>query len=65
MRGFFHADQRLRNMTQNSFCTALSRRRGLLACSASNCCRRARFSRTRSWREPKALTMQPRKYRRH
>jgi len=37
MRGFFHADQRLRNMTQNSFCTALSRRRGLLACSASNC----------------------------
>src|SRR5205807_4990336 len=29
------------------------------------CCRRARFSRMRSRREPKALTMQPRKYRRH
>jgi hypothetical protein len=43
-RSCFHADQRLRNITQNSFCPALSRRRGLLACSVSSC-----------WRESEVL----------
>ena len=63
-RGFCHPDQRLRNMSQNSLCHALSRRRGLLACSASSCWRRARFSRIISRREPKVLTIQPSTWRR-
>jgi hypothetical protein len=53
MSGLVHPDQHVRNATQNSFCRAVNRRRGCCACSASNCRRRARFSRTRSSRERK------------
>jgi len=63
IRGFLHADQNVRNATQNSLCRAVNRRRGRFACRASNCRRRARFSRTRSSRERKALTNHPRKCR--
>jgi PadR family transcriptional regulator, regulatory protein PadR len=63
MSGFLHPDQNVRNATQNSLCRAVNRRRGCCACRASNCRRRARFSRTRSSRERKALTNQPRKCR--
>ena len=59
--GLVHPDQHVRNATQNSLCRAVNRRRGCCACRASNCRRRARFSRTRSSRERKALTNQPRK----
>jgi hypothetical protein len=52
-----------RNTTQNTLCRAVNRRRGGCACRASNCRRRARFSRTRSSRERKTLTNQPRKCR--
>jgi hypothetical protein len=62
-RGFLHPDQSARNATQNSLCRAVSRGRGRCACRASNCRRRARFSRTRSWRELKAMTNQPRRFR--
>jgi hypothetical protein len=62
-RGFFHPDQNILNATQNSLCRAVNRRRGRCACRASNCRRRARFSRTRSSRERKALTIQPRRCR--
>jgi len=58
-----HLDQHVRNATQNSLCRAVNRRRGCCACRASNCRRRARFSRTRSSRERKTLTNQPRKCR--
>jgi hypothetical protein len=44
-------------------CRAVNRRRGCCACRASNCRQRARFSRTRSSRERKTLTNQPRKCR--
>jgi hypothetical protein len=63
MSGLVHPDQNVRNATQNSLCRAVNRRRGCCACSASNCRRRARFSRTRSSRERKALSSQPRKCR--
>jgi Group II intron, maturase-specific domain len=63
MSGLVHPDQNVRNATQNSLCRAVNRRRGCCACRASNCRRRARFSRTRSSRERKALTNQPRKCR--
>jgi hypothetical protein len=63
MSGLVHPDQNVRNATQNSLCRAVNRRRGCCACRASNCRRRARFSRTRSSRERKALTIQPRKCR--
>ena len=61
--GLVHPDQNVRNATQNSLCRAVNRRRGCCACRASNCRRRARFSRTRSSRERKTLTNQPRKCR--
>ena len=63
MRGLVHPDQNVLNATQNSLCRAVNRRRGCCACRASNCRRRARFSRTRSSRERKVLTNQPRKCR--
>jgi hypothetical protein len=63
MRGFLHPDQNDRNATQNSLCRAVNRRRGRRACRASDCRRRARFSRTRSSRERNAVTIQPRKCR--
>ena len=63
MSGLVHPDQNVRNATQNSLCRAVNRRRGCCACRASNCRRRASFSRTRSSREWKALTNQPRKCR--
>src|SRR6478736_3944703 len=47
MSGLVHPDQNVRNATQNSLCRAVNRRRGCCACRASNCRRRARFSRTR------------------
>ena len=62
-RGFLHPHQNFLNATQNSLCRAVNRRRGCCACRASNCRRRARFSRTRSSRERKTLTNQPRKCR--
>jgi len=63
MSGLVHPDQNVRNATQNSLCRAVNRRRGCCACRASNCRRRARFSRTRSSRERKTLANQPRKCR--
>src|SRR5260370_12599081 len=62
-RGCLHPDQHILNATQNSLCRAVNRRRGRCACRASNCRRRARFSRTRSARQLKELTNQPRKCR--
>ena len=62
-RGCLHPDQHVLNATQNNLCRAVNRRRGRCACRASNCRRRARFSRTRSSRERKALTIQPRRCR--
>jgi hypothetical protein len=62
-RGCLHPDQHILSATQNSLCRAVNRRRGRCACRASNCRRRARFSRTRSSRELKALTIQPRRCR--
>jgi hypothetical protein len=50
MSGLVHPHQNVRNATQNSLCRAVNRRRGCCACRASNCRRRARFSRTRSSR---------------
>ena len=63
MRGLVHPGQNVLNATQNSLCRAVNRRRGCCACRASTCRRRARFSRTRSSRERKTLTNQPRKCR--
>src|SRR4029077_20052371 len=63
MSGLVHPDQNVLNATQNNLCRAVHRRRGCCACRASNCRRRARFSRTRSSRERKELTNQPRKCR--
>src|SRR5438046_1066620 len=62
-RGCLHLDQHILNATQNSLCRAVQRRRGRCACSASNCRRRAMFSRTRSARQLSQLTNQPRKCR--
>jgi len=62
-RGLVHPDQNVLNATQNSLCRAVNRRRGRCACRASNCRRRARFSRTRSSRELKTLTIHPRRCR--
>src|SRR6266403_35003 len=62
-RGCLHADQHILNATQNSLCRAVNRRRGRCACSASNCRRRAMFSRVRSARQLSELTNQPRKCR--
>src|SRR6267378_4275273 len=62
-RGYLHPDQNVLNATQNSLCRAVNRRRGRCACRASNCRRRARFSTTRSARQRKELTNQPRKCR--
>ena len=62
-RGCLHPDQHILNATQNSLCRAVHRRRGRCACRASNCRRRARFSRTRSARERKALTIHERRCR--
>src|SRR5271167_2814773 len=62
-RGCLHPDQHILNATQNSLCRAVNRRRGRCACRASNCRRRARFSRTRSSRQLKELNIQPRKCR--
>src|SRR6266849_2331602 len=62
-RGFVHPDQNVLNATQNSLWRAVNRRRGRLACRASSCRRRAKFSRTRPFRERKALTTHPRRYR--
>src|SRR6266403_177133 len=61
--GCLHPDQHILNATQNSLCRAVNRRRGRCACRASNCRWRARFSRTRSARQRKELTNQPRKCR--
>src|ERR1700730_4304057 len=47
-RGCLHPDQHILKATQNSLCRAVNQRRGRCACRASNCRRRARFSRTRS-----------------
>jgi hypothetical protein len=63
MRGLLHPDQNVLNTTQNSLCKAVNRRPGRCACRANNCRRRARFSMTRYSREPKALTIHPRKCR--
>src|SRR5882762_2183100 len=63
MRGPFHPAQSFRNPTQNSLCNAVSRRRGRLACRATSCWRRARFSRRRSSCELRALKIQPRRCR--
>src|SRR5215470_5091221 len=62
-RGFLHPDQNVLDATQNSLCRAVNRVRGRCACKASSCRRRAKFSRTRSSRERKVLTNQPRKCR--
>src|SRR5258708_3958735 len=63
MSGLVHPDQNVRNATQNSLCRAVNPGRGCCPSRASNCRRRARFSRKRSSRERKALTNQPRKCR--
>src|SRR6516225_7388832 len=62
-RGFLHPDQSVLNATQNSLCRAVNRVRGRCACKASSCWRRAKFSRTRSSRERKELTIHPRRCR--
>ena len=62
-RGFLHPDQNVLNATQNSLCRAVKRVRGRCACNASSCWRRAKFSRTRSSRERKELTIHPRRCR--
>src|SRR6267154_2590298 len=62
-RGLVHPDQNVLNAIQNSLCRVVNRWRGRCACRASNCRRRARFSRTRSSRERQALNIQLRKCR--
>src|ERR1019366_4808113 len=62
-RGLVHPDQNVFKAIQNSLCRVVNRRRGRLACRASSCWRRARFSRTRFSLEPKALTTHPRRCR--
>jgi hypothetical protein len=56
-RGFLHPDQNVLNATQNSLCRAVNRVRGRCVYKASSCRRRAKFSRTRSSRERKELTI--------
>src|SRR5215471_9891704 len=58
-----HPDQNVLNATQNILCRAVNRVRGRFACNASSCWRRAKFSRTRSSRERKELTIHPRRCR--
>jgi hypothetical protein len=60
-RGFLHPQQNVLNATQNSLCRAVNRGRGRCVCKASSCRRRAKFSRTRSSRERKELTIHPRR----
>src|SRR6516162_4297784 len=60
-RGFLHPDQNVLNATQNSLCRAVNRVRGRCVCKASSCRWRAKFSRTRSSRERKELTIHPRR----
>src|SRR5215813_5626253 len=62
-RGLLLPDQNVLSATQNSLCRAVNRVRGRCACKASSCRRRAKFSRTRSWRERKELTIHPRRCR--
>ena len=62
-RGFLHPDQNVLNASQKSLCRAVNRVRGRCACNASSCRRRAKFSRTRSSRERKELTIHPRRCR--
>src|SRR6516164_6007479 len=62
-RGFLHPDQSVLNATQNSLCRAVNRVRGRCACKASSCRRRAKFSRMRSSRERKELTIHPKRCR--
>src|SRR6516162_7466333 len=62
-RGFLHPVQNVLNASQNSLCRAVNRVRGRCVCKASSCRRRARFSRTRSPRERKELTIHPRRCR--
>src|SRR5215831_5312846 len=62
-RGLLHPDQTVLNATQNSLCRAVNRVRGRCVCKASSCRRRAKFSRTRSPRERKELTIHPRRCR--
>jgi len=62
-RGFLHPDQNVLNATQNSLCRAVNRVRGRCAYKAGSCRRRAKFSRTRSSRERKELTIHPRRCR--
>ena len=62
-RGLLHPGQHVLNTTQNNLCRAVNRRRGRCACRASNCCRGAIFSRTRSSRDLKAPTIHPRRSR--
>ena len=60
-KGFLHPGQNILKATQK--CRAVNRRRGRCACKASSCRRRAKFSRTRSSRERKELTIHPRRCR--
>ena len=62
INGRFQPDQTFRKTTQNSRSTELSRGRGRLACRASSCCRRARFSRRSASRERKTEMTQPSRY---
>ena len=63
MRGLVHPDQNVLNATQNSLCRAVNRVRGRCVCKASSCRRGAKFSRTRSSRERKELTIHPKRCR--
>ena len=60
-RGFMHPDQNVLSATQNNLCRAVNRVRGRCLCKASS--GRAKFSRTRSSRERKELTIHPRRCR--
>src|SRR5215472_15839975 len=64
-RGLLLPDQNVLSATQNSLCRAVNRLRGRCACKASSCRRRAKFSRTRSPRERKELTIHRRRCRSH
>src|SRR6516165_6255710 len=61
--GFLHPDQNVLNATQNNLCRAVNRVRGRCECNASSCRRRAKFSKTRSSRERKEVTIHPRRCR--
>lgn len=49
----FHPGQSRRNITQNNLSEARIRGCGCLRFKTASCCRRARFSKSRSWRERK------------